>query len=443
MRILIIHQYYLHKDDPGISRFNQFTKYWSAHGHQITVLCGTVHHMTGKKLEKYKGRLITKEKESDAVSLVRCAVSESYNKNFAGRLWAYFSFTFSSIIGIFFVKKHDIVIATSPPLFTGITGYIASRLWRVPFVFEVRDLWPESAIDLKVLTNPALIKMSYWLEHFIYKKAQKINVLTPAFREHLIAKKNIPPEKLIFIPNGADLDILHATIDLEQFKKHYQLENKFILLYIGAHGLANALHQILETAELIKDMYPRAISELKVPQQVAENFTKTRPPKPVGEGGLKEYTDILFLFIGDGMYKKKLVELANQKQLINVRFIDPQPKQTIANFILASDAGVAVLKKIDTFKTVYPNKIFDYMACGKPVLVGIDGIARKLVEDARAGIFFEPENTQEFKNALMRIYHDRSLANTMGHNGYEYVKKNYSRETLADRYEQELCRLVS
>jgi len=191
MKILVIHQMFLEKNDGGGSRFNEMTRIWGEKGHEITVLAGMVHYATGVKLDKYKGKYIVKEDNFEKnVDVVRCHVSESYNKNFLGRLWGYFSFVFSSIYaGLFKLnRKNDIIVVTSPPLFVGITALILSFFKRIPYVFEVRDLWPESAIDTGVLQNKFIIRGAYWFEALIYKKAKLINVLTPAFKEKLIEK---------------------------------------------------------------------------------------------------------------------------------------------------------------------------------------------------------------------------------------------------------------
>jgi len=239
MRILLIHQYFLEKGDGGGSRFNEMSQVWANQGHDITVLAGMVHYTTGKKADRYKGKFTYEDNNFyDNVDVVRCHVSESYNVSFLGRLWAYFSFVFSSIYaGLFKTKgKYDIIVVTSPPLFVGITAYVLSRLKRVPFVFEIRDLWPESAIDTGVLKNGMIIKFAYWFEKFIYKKAKLINVLTPAFRDKLIQEKNIPSEKVIFIPNAADFSLaekIQEDFDAVSFKKELGLSDKFVITYVG------------------------------------------------------------------------------------------------------------------------------------------------------------------------------------------------------------------
>jgi len=215
MHLLLVHQYYLGENDSGGSRWTEFVKNWIKQGHQVTVLAGMVHYATGNKIEKYKGLYTSIEEINPNLTIIRSHVSELYNVNFLGRLWGYFSFVFSSIYaGLFKArKKYDIIISTSPPLFIGITSLVLSKIKRVPYVFEIRDLWPESAIDIGVLKNQFLIKLSYFLEKLIYNNAIKISVLTPAFRDKLIELKGISASKIILVPNAADFSLTETLID--------------------------------------------------------------------------------------------------------------------------------------------------------------------------------------------------------------------------------------
>lgn len=414
MKILLIHQYFLEPDDAGGSRFNEMTKSWADQGHDITVLSGMMHANGSEKRSEYKGHYFV-HKMHNKVNVWRCHVSESYNSGFLGRLWGYFSFVFSSTwAGIFKIKgKYDVILVTSPPLFVGITAYILSIIKRTPFVFEIRDLWPESAIDTGVVTNKLIIKFAYWFEAFIYKKAKMINVLTPAFRDTLIDKKQVPPNKIIFIPNAADFaisdDVLNSNFDVEKFRKANNWQNKFVITYVGAHGVANHLIQIIETAEKIKVLAPH----------------------------------VLFVLIGSGMQKEMLVSEAAKRKCTNVQFINPVPKQEVFKYIIASDFGMSVLKKVDTFKTIYSNKTFDYMACKKPLFLLIDGVSRTLVEDAKCGVYVEPENTQDFIEKIQHVLaHSQTYIDTMGENGYAFAKLNFDREKLATQYLSKLKEVV-
>jgi glycosyltransferase involved in cell wall biosynthesis len=400
MHILVVHQYFLSENDAGGSRWNQFAKYWARAGHRITVLAGTVHYATGKKQREYKGRFVVREKPSENIEVLRCYVSESYNKTFVGRFWAYLSFTVSSIwAGLLHAGKCDVVICTSPPLTVGLTGWILSKLKKIPMVFEVRDLWPESAIETGVLTNKWLIKAGYWLERKSYKTASWINVLTPAFEEILVARKGVRPERISMIPNGADFDIIKPGPRDNLVREKLGLGNKFVITYIGAHGVANHLIQILETSRL-----------------------------------LKNDKDIVFMLVGDGMEKTMLKEKASQWQLNNIVFVDSVPKNVISDYLAASDVCTAVLKKVDSFKTVYPNKIFDYMSAAKPVIVAIDGVTRKLVEDSGAGIYVEPENPDEFAKAVLKFKNDPILCERCGQKGRNFVSEHFDRKVHAVKY---------
>lgn len=402
MRILLVHQYFLEDDDGGGSRWNEMSRIWRAADHEITVLAGMVHYMGGQA-DRYNGRYFVKKVNKDDVEVIRCHVSEQYHANFAGRLWSYFSFTFSSIwAGLFHIKgKYDVVLVTSPPLFVGATGLVLSLLKRIPLVFEVRDLWPESAIDTGVLTNNWLIKLAFRFEKLIYKKATLINVLTPAFREKLVQDKKIPVSKIIFIPNAADFAIaeeVSANFDVAQFRTENDMAGKFVAVYVGAHGVANQLSQLLEAAEMLRN------------------------------------TNLILLFIGDGMQKKELMKDAQKRNLTNIRFIDPLSKKEVFKYIFAADIGISVLKKVDTFKTVYSNKTFDYFSCKKPVLLAIDGVSRQLIEDADAGLFVEPEDPRQIADGILHYINHPEKIKTQGENGYLYAKEHFDRNKLALEY---------
>jgi glycosyltransferase involved in cell wall biosynthesis len=402
MKILLIHQMFLEEDDAGGSRFNEMTKIWVNEGNKITVLAGMMHYNGHEKREEYKGKFFVHKPQGE-IDVWRCHVAESYNKNFWGRLWGYFSFMFSAIwVGLFKAKgEYDLILVTSPPLFVGVTAYVLSLCKKIPYVFEVRDLWPESAIDTGVLTNRLIIKLAYWLEGFIYKNAKKINVLTPAFKYHLINEKKVHPDKIFFIPNAADFSIsdsLLKSFDANQLKKQMGWQDRFIVIYVGAHGLANGLFQVLNAAELLAD------------------------------------TNVLFLLIGDGMEKESLIKDLKNRSIQNVVFLDSVPKAEVFKYILISDMGASILKNLPTFKTVYSNKTFDYMACKKPILMAIDGVSRNLVEEADAGCYVIPEDPESYNIVLRNYIASPFLVKRQGENGYNFAKKNFDRKVLAKNY---------
>lgn len=246
--------------------------------------------------------------------------------------------------------------------------------------------------------------MSFWLEKFLYRKAKRINVLTPAFREKLIRDKGVSPEKIFFIPNGADFtlsDHLLSTFDREAFRAQLGFTGKKVILYVGAHGVANHLIQVLDTAAYIQ----------------------------------KDMPEILFALIGEGMEKAMLKENAAARSLVNVRFFDSVPKREIFNYILASDFGLSVLKRVETFRTVYSNKTFDYMACKKPIFMLIDGVSRDLVEAAGCGVYAEPENKEDFASKIKFFAAmSQEELNKIGENGYRHAKTHFDRTRLAEEY---------
>lgn len=411
MKILLIHQYFLGKNQGGGSRFNEMTKTWADEGHEITVLSSWP-NFTGKKSENQADNYVFHEKDFyKGVDVFRCQVSDGKSASFIGRIWAYFTFVFSSIYaGLFKVKgKYDVLVVTSPPLFVGISAYVISIFKRLPLVFEVRDLWPESAIDTGVLTNKWLIKFSYWFEKAIYKKATLINVLTPAFRDKLINDKNIPPEKIIYIPNAADFSLAEQVaknFDAKKFRIAEGIDDKFVVTYIGAHGIANHLIQLIDTAELLQD------------------------------------TNVLIQFVGGGMTKDDLVAEVAKRNLKNVRFVGFVDKPVAFEYILASDMGTSVLKNVDTFKTIYSNKTFDYMSCKKPILLAIDGVSRKLVEEANCGIFAEPENAEDIAKQIRRYLNGEFDIKQQGENGYKHAKEYFDREKLAHQYLDQMKKIA-
>jgi len=292
-------------------------------------------------------------------------------------------------------------------LFVGITAYILSLLKRVPFVFEIRDLWPESAIDTGVLNNKLIIKMAYWFENFIYKRAKLINVLTPAFRMKLI-QKGVPESKIIYIPNAADFSISDelSDFDASKFKTDLGLQDNFVITYVGAHGVANHLIQVLDAAERIK------------------------------------HTPVVFQLIGSGMQKQELIEESKKRELSNVIFRDPVPKKEVFKYILSSDMGASILKKVDTFKTIYSNKTFDYMSCSIPVFLAIDGISKDLINEAKCGVFIEPENVDDWVEKIEDILSYQINLESMGINGRKYALENFHRTALSEKYINYLKRLI-
>jgi glycosyltransferase involved in cell wall biosynthesis len=299
------------------------------------------------------------------------------------------------------------VIATSPPLFSGISGVVISRfLRRIPLIFEVRDIWPESAVVLGLLTNKRIIRFLEKMEESFYKHAARVVVVTSGIAESL-AKRGIDKEKIIHISNGVDIESIKPGAKAGVIRKKLGIEDKFVVLYAGTHGVAHGLSTLLEAA-----------------------------------GKLKARKEIVFVMIGDGAEKELLKEQAARDKLDNVLFLDPVPKSEIADYIFAADTCVVLLKKLDLFRGAMPSKLYEFMAAEKPILLGINGEARDMLEKAQAGIYFKPEDSDDLAEAVLRMKSNPKLAIKYGKNGRIEARQSFSHETLASKYEHNLNSLL-
>lgn len=395
----------------GGSRFNEFARLWSEAGHEVTVIAGNLSYSTGDVPEKYRHRWTLCESDGP-VTVWRCRVPRSYGRSYVGRMWAFFGFTVSSATAAFRVARPDVVIATSPPLVAAVPGWIVSRLRNphIPFIFEVRDLWPESAITTSVLRRDSLLtRFLFALERWACRTADRVNVLTPAFRDDIINRGLAENGKIIFVPNGVDSELFYPGARNNDVRREFGWADRFVVMYAGQHGRANAVNQLIEAATLIKD----------------------RP-------------DILIACVGDGPERLRLAQEAERRKLSNIMFCGPQPKERMPDFVNACDVGAAVLQNNPTFRTVYPNKIFDYMSCERPTLLAIDGVARTLVcEEARAGLFVEPENPQAISAAILQFAQDPASCKSMGHRGRQWIIAHATRKALAAKYSEIMRTLLS
>lgn len=402
MKIAVVHQYYLMPGQFGGSRFNEMARLWSEQGHDVSIIAGTVDHGTGKSPERYRGKWITKEQDGP-VTVYRCHVPTTYSRSYAGRMWAFLGFTFSAATAALRLDRPDVVIATSPPLIAVIPGWVAARFrFRPsPWIFEMRDLWPESAVTTGVLSEHSLLtRLLYRLEKWAARSADRVNVLTPAFQEDIERRGLARAEKIIFISNGADTESFIPRPRDNHVRRKLGWGERFVALYAGAHSRANAVGQLIEAAELLRDR-----------------------------------EDILIACAGDGPERKQLEADAARRGLTNIQFYGPQPKSSMPDFVNACDTGMAVLQHNPTFRTVYPNKVFDYMSCARPALLAIDGVARRLVcEQADAGYFAEPENAASIAGAIRAMADNPAECARMGRNGRNWVLANASRSALAARY---------
>ncbi|MHA1382078.1 MAG: glycosyltransferase family 4 protein, partial [Candidatus Helarchaeota archaeon] len=274
--------------------------------------------------------------------------------------------------------------------------YILSKIKKTTFIFEIRELWTKFAIETGVLNNSLAVFLAGFLEKFIYKRADYFIINSPGFYKHL-EKFGVAKNKTFLIPNGVDTKIFKPDNKYNQVRKEFNLNKNFVVLYSGAHGLANSLDTIIESARLLKDR-----------------------------------SDIKFLFVGDGKEKRHLVLIRDKYKLKNVIFVDAQSKSKMPEYCNAADVCLATLKKLDSFKTTYPNKIFDYMACGRPTILAIDGVAREVLEKAKAGEHVEPENPHQLARAVLKFFNNKDLITEYGKNARKYVIEHFDREKIAE-----------
>ena len=397
MNILFIHQHFATPNEPGGTRHFELAQHLIKKGHKITFICSTVSYLTGMCSSKHNGEFLVCE-NVDGINIIRTHNFSGLQESFKKRIISFLTFMVLSAIGGLFVRKTDVVIASSPQIFVGLSGHFLSKIKRVPFLFEIRDLWPKFAIDIGVLKNPLLIKLSVSLEKYIYKKVDYFIINSPGFYDHL-EKSGIERKKIFLVPNGVDTKIFSPSDKHNWVRKELGLNEDFVVLYSGAHGLANSLNTVIESARLLHCQ-----------------------------------SDIKIVFVGDGKEKRHLVQLGDKYKLNNVIFVDAQPKRKMPDFCNAADVCLAILKKLDSFKTTYPNKLFDYMACGRPTILAIDGVAREVLERARAGEFVEPDNPQQLASTILKFYNNRDLIKEYGINARIYVEEHFDREKIAEKF---------
>ena len=398
MHILLIHQAFVTTAEAGGTRHHEMARELVHKGHTLTIITSPVSYLTGKAGAP-KSDPISGDSEP-GIRIIRAYTYPALHRSFFHRIISFVSFMLSSFIASLQVRKVDLVWGTSPPIFQGLTAWLVARLKGAAFVFEVRDLWPAFAIAIGVLQNKVLIRLSLWLERFLYSRADTIMVNSPGFVDHVRQKG---ARRIELVPNGADPEMFSPVEGLQEKTAWKEFEGDFICLYAGAHGLSNDLEVVLEAAALLNH-----------------------------ESGIK------FILIGDGKEKSSLQAQAAEKELSNLVFLPPVPKEEMVKVLCRSDACLAILKPLDLYKTTYPNKVFDYMAAGKPVLLAIDGVIRDVVETASAGLFIHPGDPQDLAEKVLYLKNHPAEAAQMGKNGREYILSNFNRSLISGKLNEVL-----
>jgi glycosyltransferase involved in cell wall biosynthesis len=396
MHILLIHQAFAALDEPGGTRHHEFARHLAAQGHHVTVIASPVSYLTGGKGSPSPAS--DAEAENANITIKRVRTYSALHRSFAHRVLAFFSFMVSSFLAGLSVRQVDLVWGTSPPIFQGFTAWLLARLKRVPFVFEVRDLWPQFAIAVGVLKDPLLIKLSRWLERFLYRRARRVIVNSPGYVRPVTQAGAAVVE---LIPNGADPQMFNPAEDGLKFRSEHQLEEQFVVLYAGAHGMSNDLGVALKAAHILQE--DPACAQVRL------------------------------VLLGDGKEKPSLQEQAARMGLTNVLFVPPVAKEGIPAALAGADACLAILKPLDEYKTTYPNKVFDYMAAGKPVVLAIDGVIREVVEAAGCGVFARPGDPGALAAAIQSLASNPARSRKMGLAGRRYLEMHFDRQKSAQR----------
>jgi colanic acid biosynthesis glycosyl transferase WcaI len=407
MKILYVSQYFPPEMGAPAARAAELSRHWAAAGHDVTVLTGFPNHPTGVVPLEYRSklrRLVVREK-ADGVNVVRTWLLPFPNRKAHERMLNYSSFFASAATTGLFVSRPDVVIATSPQLLVALSGWWIARWKRVPFVFEVRDLWPESLAAVGMgnansLLHRALAKVA----GFLYRRSDLIVVVTSAFEDYLVEHWRVPREKISVIENGVETQLfapdLFAGVTENTLRRELRAEGKFIVSYIGTMGMAHGLETIIDAAAQLQNTNP----------------------------------EIVFLMLGEGAEKERIAALALDRGLHNLRFVDQQPREKIPAYICASDVCLVLLRKTELFKTVIPTKMLEFMSCTCPVILGVDGQARAILEEARAGLVIEPESPAALGNAIRYLAGNREVARELGQNGREHILRKFSRPQTAEKY---------
>ncbi len=404
MHILLIHQAFASIDEPGGTRHYEIAQKLTERGHEVTIITSPVSYLTGKSVQE-NIPWVEKQEAEPGITVLRAYTYPALHRSFVHRVFSFLSFMVSSFFIGLTVKDIDLVWGTSPPIFQSVTAWALARIKRVPFLLEVRDLWPAFAIAVGVLQQPILIRASEWLERFLYRHADQVVVNSPGFIDHLHSHGAINVE---LVPNGADTSMFDPQAKGENFRHIHRLADRFIALYAGAHGMSNDLGVMLAAAEMLIDR-----------------------------------DDIILVLLGDGKEKPALQSQARDMALTNLKFIPPIPKKEMPSALAAADACIAILKPIPLYATVYPNKVFDYMAAGRPVVLAMEGVIREVIMSANSGIAIPPGDPTALAEAITYLADHPQDGIDMGLKGREYNRNHFDRPAQARKFGQIIEKMVN
>jgi colanic acid biosynthesis glycosyl transferase WcaI len=405
VKILYLSQYFPPEMGAPAARASELARHWAHTGHQISILTGFPNHPTGVVPPEWRSRLrrLAFHEKIDGIDVFRTWLWPLPNRKAHERMRNYASFCVSAALRGLTLPLPEVIIASSPQLLVGLSGWWLAFVRQIPFVFEVRDLWPESLVAVGAGAEGSLLHIVLGkVAGFLYERANLVVVVTPAFKDHLIERWRVPSEKIAVVENGVETDLFAPAPkdSIRATRRQLGVESRYLVCYIGTMGMAHGLETLLAAAEQLRNIHP----------------------------------EVHFLLIGEGAEKERIQSLAQSRGLANVQFLDQQPREKIPALISASDACLVLLKKTDVFKTVIPTKMLEFMACARPVILGVEGQARQIVQDSAAGLVIEPENAASLAGAIDHLIATPSLGPALGKNGRDYIVKNFSRARTAEKY---------
>jgi len=438
MRVILLTSLFYPEIGANAKRMTHLAEDLQKRGDEVIVVTAFPYYTNKTLPQEYKGKFISLESYK-GIKVIRTFTYLPSSKTPLRRLLTFSSFMLSSVFALLYLKgRYDLLITISPPLFSGVSAFIISRLKRIPFIFDLQDIYPETAVSLGVLKDGFTLSLAQGLERFIYRKAEAISVISSGFKDNL-RKKGVPDRKVHIIPNWVDIELFNPEFkdDLSagspvyrasgrertaeagpsaglaaeagpsaglaaeagKIRKELNLDNKFVVMFAGNLGLAQGLQTLVKCAKL-----------------------------------LRENKDIEFVFVGEGVERENLVNLIKKYSLSNLRFISGQPNKKMPAYLSLANVCLAHLRRGEIWKMTIPSKIYEYMAMGKPIIIGVDGEAKRLIESANCGVYVQPEDPERLSKAILKLYKDKQLCFEYGKRGRSYVRKNYSRRKIVDEY---------
>jgi glycosyltransferase involved in cell wall biosynthesis len=397
MRILFISHYFPPENNAPAVRTYEHCRRWVRMGHEVTVITGPPNHPNGVLHPGYRNLSLYRE-QMDGIDVIRAWVYLAANRGFGRRILNYVSFMFTAIFASLFAPRCDVVIGTSPQFFVAVAACVIAALRRRPFVFEVRDLWPEAIIAVGAMRRGPFTGILTGMSRFLYWRAARVVVVTEAFRRVLEAN-GVPPEKIAVVTNGVDLEQFRPAERHNAIRRRLGLNGQFVASYVGTLGMAHGLETVLDAAEKLR-----------------------------GQENIK------FLIMGDGAERDHLELEHRRRELPNLLLLDAHPHDQVAEVLAASDACMVLLRRTELFKTVLPSKIFEAMGAARPIILGVAGEAERVICAGRCGLVIEPENAFELSEAVRCLAADQARCSWLGWNGRALAEREYDRDHLADLY---------